>query len=423
MSRYRKRRRALEAAAVVGVDAGKYTHTLVVRPKGEADSRSFTFSTDRDGFDAAVEYIQAADDDASPEQTIVGIEFAGTYGFTFAFYLADLGYPVVTVLPAHSKRWKEVVHNQALKTDPKDAVVIADLVANGNFVAFAFLDPAYADLRSLVSARERLTGERRATIARLRSVLEGVWPEFERRFRDFGKKTPIALLEAFPSPAEFLAAPKRSVLRVMKKASRNHLGEETYQELRAAAQRTVGLASGEGAAKDEIPLLIERLRLYNQQLRTVERWMVETLERVDAARSVLSVPEVAPATAAVFLGSVGDPKAYETKQQIFKVAGLSLVESSSGKRAGQVHISKRGRPVLRRSMYMLALRLVQQDGLYRKQFEAYVERHGPKKKIPALVAVSRRALGLLYSVARDGRTWTPEPPNRNGRGRPMEVVR
>lgn len=198
MSRFEKRRRAQTARAVVGVDAGKYKHVLVVRPHNAPDSRPFTFDVSRDGFDAAAQFIRAAAPDATPEATIVGIEFAGIYGFTLAYYLADLGYQVVTVLPAHSKRWKEVVHNQRLKTDAKDAMVITDLVAQGNFVAFAFLDPAYADLRSLVSARERLSVERRALIARIKSVLEGVWPEFERRFKNFGKRTLIALLEAYP---------------------------------------------------------------------------------------------------------------------------------------------------------------------------------------------------------------------------------
>jgi transposase len=419
MSRYRKRRRAQDASAVVGVDAGKRKHALVVRPHDGPDSRPYEFPTDRDGFDAAVRYIREVAPHATPETTIVGIEFAGIYGFTFAYYLAGHGYQVVTVLPAHSKRWKEVVHNQALKTDAKDAMVITDLVAHGNFVAFAFLDPAYADLRSLVSARERLSGERRATITRLKSVLEVVWPEFERRFKNFGNKTPLALLERFPSPQAFLQAPRRSVLGVMRKESRNHLGVQTYEELRAGAERTVALPIAEGAAKDEIPLLIERLRLCNSQIRQVEAWMVRTLDRIDASKSVLSVPEVAPVTAAVFLGSIGDPTTYETKQQVFKVAGLSLVESSSGARVGDVHISKRGRPILRRNAYMLALRLVQQGGMFRKEFDAYVERHGPKKKIPGLVAISRRALALLYSVARDGRTWTPKAPGKNGRRPPV----
>lgn len=70
------------------------------------------------------------------------------------------------------------------------------------------------------------------------------------------------------------------------------------------------------------------------------------------------MPQVAPVTAAVFLGSIGDPTAYDTQQQVLKVAGLSLVESLSGTRSGEVHISKRGRPVLRRSSYMLALRMI-----------------------------------------------------------------
>src|SRR5690606_25181923 len=107
MISYTKRQRAQAAAAVVGVDAGKYTHTLVVRPRGARDSKPHTFETTRDGFDGAVAFVRAAVPDAAPEEILVGIEFAGVYGFTLAHYLDRLGFPVVSVLPAHSKRWKE----------------------------------------------------------------------------------------------------------------------------------------------------------------------------------------------------------------------------------------------------------------------------------------------------------------------------
>jgi len=409
MISYTKRQRAQTAAAVVGVDAGKYTHTLVVRPRGGRDSKPHTFETTRDGFDGAVAFVREAVPDAAPAEILVGIEFAGVYGFTLAHYLDRLGFPVVSVLPAHSKRWKEVVHNQRLKTDAKDALVITDLLAQGNFVAFPFLEPAYADLRCLVSARERVSVERRAAITRLKSVLEIVWPEFERRFKDFSKKTPIALLARFPHPEAFLSAPKRSVLHVLRKASRGHLGDETYAELREAAARTLALPGARGALKDEVPLLVQRIELLVRQRRTLDEAMVETLERVPAARSVLSVPEVAPVTAAVFLGSIGDPKAYENERQVLKVAGLGLVEASSGTMKSNVRISKRGRPALRRHLYMLALRSVQTGGIYREAYEALLERNGGRK-IPAVVAISRKLVGLLYSVARDGRLWTPEPP-------------
>ena len=47
------------------------------------------------------------------------------------------------------------------------------------------------------------------------------------------------------------------------------------------------------------------------------------------------------------LGPIGDPQAYTSAREVLKVAGLSLVEHSSGILGGQKRISKRGRPALR----------------------------------------------------------------------------
>src|SRR5690606_9600476 len=134
------------------------------------------------------------------------------------------GFPVVNVLPSDTKRWKEVMHHQALKTDAKDALGITDLTSQGHFVNFAFLEPSYAELRYLVSTRERLGLQRRAAIARLKRTLELVFPEFERLFPRIHTPTPLALVAAFPGPDALLAAHRRQVLAVLKRASRNHLG-------------------------------------------------------------------------------------------------------------------------------------------------------------------------------------------------------
>jgi transposase len=153
MISFPKRERAQPAAAVVGVDAGKFSRTLVVRPLGQPDSKPFTFPTTRAGFETAVAFVRQRVP-AEPPATLVGIEFAGNYGFTLAHFLDQLGFPVVSVLPAHTKRWKVVAHHQPLKTDAKDAGTITDLVAQGHFVGFPFLSPAYAELRYLAAGRE-----------------------------------------------------------------------------------------------------------------------------------------------------------------------------------------------------------------------------------------------------------------------------
>jgi transposase len=109
------------------------------------------------------------------------------------------------------------------------------------------------------------------------------------------------------------------------------------------------------------------------------------------------------------LGSTGDPQAYEAAERILKVAGLSLIERSSGLLRGTQRISKRGRPLLRAIAYMFAVRSVTEGGLFRQEPEALLERNG-HKSIKALAAVMRSALKLMFSVARDRRTNTPEPP-------------
>src|SRR5256885_721069 len=286
-----KRERAQRAAACVGVDAGKFSHTLVVRPQHQPDSRPFGFPTTRAGFDSALAFIRQQTAGAAAETILVGIEFAGNYGFTFAHYLAQLGFPIVSVLPAHTKRWKDVAHNQPLKTDAKDAGTITDLVAQGHFVGFPFLSPAYADLRYLVTAREIL-------------------------------------------------------------------------------------------------LTLERIALFERQIKALEAELVAALQAVPETPYLLSIPKIAPVTAAIFLGSIGDPRAYESGAQILRVAGLSLVERSSGVLRGTKRISKRGRPLLRQAAYMFAVRSITRGGLFRTEYEALCQRNGGVK-MKAVVAVMR----------------------------------
>lgn len=317
----------------------------------------------------------------------------------------------MSVLPSHTKRWKEVTHHQPLKTDAKDALGVTDLTAQGHFVGFPFLDPPYAELRYLVSARERLGVLHRGVITRLRTILHVVFPEFETLFGRYTKRTPFALLAAFPGPADIVAAPARKVLAVLHGASRGHLGAEKYVALRQAAEQTLGLPGAQGVLREEFPLLLEQYELIARQRRVIETRMTATLATLPDSPYLLSIPMVAPVTAAVFLGSIGDPQAYRSAKEVLKVAGLSLIERSSWILRGQKRISKRGRPVLRAAAYMFAVRSIAREGLFRAEFNGLLARNGGNK-MKAIVAVSRSAIKLWFSVARDRRMFTPAPPVR-----------
>lgn len=448
-TQYARRERARQALAVVGVDAGKFQHAMVVRVRGRPDGRPLLFPTTRAGFEQAVAAIRQAITREHPAgaprgEVLVGIEFAGAYGFTFAHYLHGLGevdgvrFGLVSVLAIHTKRWKEVAHRQPLKTDRKDAVGICDLAAQGHYVGFPFLARPYTELRYLLSARERLVTLRRGTITRLRTALDVVFPEFQAIFFSPAKPTARAVLAAFPGPDALLAAKPLHVRRVLKAASRNHAVKETYAKLIEAARQTVALPTAQGAQATEVTMLIERIELFDRQLRVIEAAMRAQLDTLPAAQALLTIPNVAPVTAAVFLGSLGDPRAYASSREVLALAGLTLVEASSGIRQGEQRISKRGRPVLRKHAHMFAIRSVQQGGIFRAAYEALLARNG-RKAIPALTAMSRRGLRLFFAVARSATPWRgcgaaaaqPQPSQspsdrpdgprvlarRNGRGR------
>ncbi|MCM3631665.1 transposase [Paenibacillus glycanilyticus] len=62
-------------------------------------------------------------------------------------------------------------------------------------------------------------------------------------------------------------------------------------------------------------------------------------------------------TAAILAGT-GDLRQYAHGRQVMRKAGLNLAESSSGRRKGQIVLSKRGDSALRKYLYLATVQLV-----------------------------------------------------------------
>jgi transposase len=153
------------------------------------------------------------------------------------------------------------------------------------------------------------------------------------------------------------------VIQFLRSTSHGQLGNETHDVLLEAARATIGLPGAQSRLRSDVGRALAQLALYQQQLEAVEAEMAEAVTAAPETPYLLSIPMVAPVTAAVFLGSIGDPQAYEASEQILKVAGLPLIERSSGMLHGTQRTSKRGRPLLRAAGYMFAVRSITEDGL------------------------------------------------------------
>ncbi len=119
---------------------------------------------------------------------------------------------------------------------------------------------------------------RRGAITQLRALLQVVFPEYEAIFPLVSSRTAVTLLRAFPAPQDLLAAPRAKVVRVLRAGSRGHLGAEIYERLLTAACSSVGLPGAQGRLRQEIVLTLDRLALFEQQIRALEVELIAALE-------------------------------------------------------------------------------------------------------------------------------------------------
>ena len=108
-------------------------------------------------------------------------------------------------------------------------------------------------------------------------------------------------------------------------------------------------------------------------------------------------------TLCVLWVTVGDPRNYESAGAFLKALGLNLKELSSGKRKGELAITKRGPSLARKFLFFWSLRASQQ-GSIRNWYHGYqrVGRSGARnsehRKIKGLIAIMRKLCRSLWHV-------------------------
>ena len=392
----------------VGVDAGKSFHKLVAAGRNRVRTKAVKVEVSREGFDKAVTFLQREYPGIRASETLVGIEFGGHHGYTFAEFLRGLGYVIVTVPSVVTKRLKEVEDNSPRKDDAKDAAQICKLLGSGLFVTYAVLAPDVAEMRVLTTERHRLAVEQVRLKNRLQSTLDVDWPEFMSAFANIQHVTPRTLLRRWPVARDLAAAAVRSVHVVMRDASRNHFPRERAAELVATARASIAVAGGIAARRQEIRRLLERWDLVATQIEVIEAQLAELVALHSGARALATVPQVGTLCAATLVAEIGTPDTFESPRQVLKLAGMNLTRKESGTSIhGRVRQTKRGRPLLRRQLFLLAGRWCQPSGLYRAEYQAMVARNGGRK-IAALCAIARRLVPLLLAVMQRGEAFDLE---------------
>ena len=408
----RKQLAITDDTLVVGVDIAKnYQWARFVDFRGIEHDHALKFKNSKDGFEAILTKIRSTCKQEGFKKVVVGMEPTGHYWKAFANWLEkQTDITVVLVNPYATKQAKELDDNSQTKSDKKDALTIAKLVAQGRYFELYLPHDIYAELRGLATTRTSLNKRKNAIKNTITAVLDEFFPEYVEVFKHPLKgKASRHVLKTCPFPKFIRELGEDGVTGEIKKAVKKTVGRKKARQLVEAAQESIGVDYGEEAARLKLRLLINELELLEQQTEELEKQMSCALGKTDYAEFLLTIKGIGIVTLAACLGELGDPTRFDNPRQMSRMAGYNLVEDSSGKNKSGTKISKRGRKNLRSVLYQMALTMVATNDEMKELYNYLKTREkDPLRKMQALIVVSKKILTIIHTLAKKKESYDPD---------------
>lgn len=393
---------------IVGIDVAKNSHWACIMD-GKTElmvGSSFCFKNSREGFERLLNVVANAKKKTGATSVVFGVEPTGHYWKPLAEFLKRAKMNLVTVNPYHVKRRKEFDDNSPAKNDRKDAWLVARLVQEASFFAVHLFEGVYAELRNLTQLRHQHRIRLNSLMNQVQAVLDECFPEYCDVFTKLLGQASLYLLTHRAFPVDVLGVSVEQLASELKSVTKSRVGLKRVLKLREAASRSIGVTEGLEASRLRLKHLLQEAQYVSSMIDEVEAAMAEALESTGLAKYLLSIPGIGVVIAASLLGEIGNPERFEDWRQIRKLAGLNLADNSSGERNGRVHISKRGRPVLRSTLFMAAISLIRSNAEFRDLYNHFRTRsHNPLQAKQALMAVANKFLRVIWSLCSRQDVW------------------
>lgn len=387
-----------EETLIIGVDVAKHKHVArAVDDRGRDLTKRLVFTNSFSGFQALLEWANALSKTNNRPKLIIGMEPTGHYWLNLAYYLKDRGMNVVVVNPMKVKRSKELDDDSPTKNDTKDAKVIAQVVRDGRYHEPILPEDVYAELREGMKLHEMIQEDMASIKAQMHNALDRYFPEFLTVFKDWTGKAAFHLLKKGYLPEDVQARSEEELLGEVKPIAKRAVGMKRIQQLKEAAQMSVGLEVGLRMARQEIRYLADQYQRLKERLETHETLLKELVLHVPGAHEMMEIKGVGNITVAGFFAEVGDLSQYKDPRQIIKLAGLNLRMNQSGRHKGQTTITKRGRRRLRALLYEVARPLARHNEGFKQLHEYYKNRlENPLTGKQSFIAISRKLIKVFY---------------------------
>ena len=387
---------------IVGIDIGKNHHEAsIVSPEGKQIGRSLRFATTHKGADSLMSFIFK---NIGNSPCVFGMEATGHYWYPIYSFLKAKGYTIYVINPIQSDSLRKMYIRQT-KNDSIDSFLIAEVIRFGQFGTTSMADENILAMRQLCRYRDSVISSRTEIKLRIGTIMEQIFPEYEKQFSSLWLSTSMGILEKYLTPENIENAPIDELFEIIKDKSHNRLTRAKAISIKEAAADTFGIKIAQDAFSFQLKQLIDRMNFLDKQIEALDCQILEYYEKFDCY--LHTIPGIGMIAAATILAEIGDINRFKSSSALVAFAGIDPTVRQSGEFSStHNHMSKRGSPYLRHAIFLAATTC----SFHNSPLNAYYKkkREQGKHHLTATGAVARKLTTVIYAVLRDGKPYEPK---------------
>lgn len=132
-----------------------------------------------------------------------------------------------------------------------------------------------------------------------------------------------------------------------------------------------------------------------------------------------SVPGIGVTSARVLANEIEDTLQFSNERKLFSYMGLTPSEHSSGEHVRQGHITRKGKPILRKILVQAAWKAISLDCSLGEIFDRLALRVGKKR---AIIGIARRLIGRIRACFRTGELYRVKADENGNEGCMLEMA-
>ena len=387
---------------IVGIDIGKNHHEAsIVSPEGKQIGRSLRFATTHKGADSLMSFIFK---NIGNSPCVFGMEATGHYWYPIYSFLKAKGYTICVINPIQSDSLRKMYIRQT-KNDSIDSFLIAEVIRFGQFGTTSMADENILAMRQLCRSRDSVISSRTEIKLRIGTIMEQIFPEYEKQFSSLWVSTSMGILEKYLTPENIENAPIDELFEIIKDKSHNRLTKAKAISIKEAAADTFGIKIAQDAFSFQLKQLIDRMNFLDKQIEALDIEIMKYYEQFDCY--LHTIPGIGIIGAATILAEIGDISRFKNSSALVAFAGIDPTVRQSGEfNSTHNHMSKRGSPYLRHAIFLAATTC----SFHNSPLNAYYKkkRDQGKHHLTATGAVARKLTTVIYAVLRDSKPYEPK---------------